>query len=266
MDNEEAFFCDTNILRFLVEHPSKWESLKKYLQENNYRLVFSPIQFIEFKKIPRYHDGLTRLLSSIPSSFTKGSMKILEEEIANYPSSARINLFHEPSINKIIGNHLGNFGFQLLLDSINAEVLWDSMNDMKPKYMDLFSWLPSTLPSASEKIETDFMLHNFGVVIGELRKVNEGFLKTFRDNPTSLKVNYFCGAYVLAAYVYYRYILKGIAPAPSDVGDIHQVFYFPYCREVVTENSMSNILNQLKRERDIMVNTSVKTIKFARSL
>ena len=266
MSDEEAFFCDTNILRFLVEHPNKWERLRKYLQENNYRLVFSPIQFIEFKKIPRYHDGLTKLLSSVPSSFTKGSTKILEEEISNYPSSAKIELFHKPSINEIIGKHLGNFGFQLLLDSINAEILWDSMNDMKPKYMDLFSWLPTTLPSASEKIEVDFMLHNFGVVIGELRKVNQEFVKSFRESPNSLKVDYFCGAHVSAAYVYYRYILKGITPEPSDVGDIHQVFYFPYCREIVTEKSMSSIIYQLKRERDIMANTSVKTIRFIRSL
>jgi hypothetical protein len=193
-------------------------------------------------------------------------MKILEEEMANYPSSAKIVLFHEPFINEIIGSHLGNSGFQLLLDSINAEILWDSMNDMKPGYMKLFSWLPTTLPSLSEKIEVDFMLHNFGVVIGELRKVNQEFVKSFRENPNSLDVKHFCGVYVSAAYVYYRYILKGITPEPSDVGDIHQIFYFPYCREIVIEKSMSNILYQLKHERDIMVNTSIKTVRFVRSL
>jgi hypothetical protein len=105
-EQRRSVFCDTNILRFLVEHPDKWENLKIYLQKNNYRLVFSPIQFIEFKKISRILDGLTRLLSIFPSSFTKGAMKILEEEIANYPSSAKIVLFHKPSINEIIESQL----------------------------------------------------------------------------------------------------------------------------------------------------------------
>jgi hypothetical protein len=86
------------------------------------------------------------------------------------------------------------------------------MNDMKPGYRKLFSWLPTTLPSLLEKIEVDFMLHNFGVVIGELRKVNQEFVKSFRENPNSLDGKHFCGVYLSAAYVYYRYILKGITP------------------------------------------------------
>lgn len=266
MGNEKAFFCDTNILRFLVEHPGKWMNLKKYLENNKYRLVFSPVQFIEFKKIPRFHNGLTNLLSTVPSAFTKGSMKIIEEEIVNYPSPIKVSLFHEPTINEIINSHLGDFGFQLLFDSINAEILWDSLNYLKPQYMELFSWLPTTLPSQPNKVEVDFMLHNFGGVVGELRKVNQEFVNTFRGNPSSLDVKYFYGAYLSAAYIHYRYILKGITPEPSDVGDIHQVFYFPYCQEIVIEKSMSNILYQLKHERDLLADTSVKTIRFIRSL
>lgn len=175
-------------------------------------------------------------------------MEILREEICKYPSPAEISLFHEPSINEIIRAHLGNFGFQLLLDSINAEILWDTMNDKKPGYLELFFWLPRTLPSPpeKEKVDVDFLLHNYGVVIGELEKVDRNFVKTFRASPSSLDVKYFRGVYLSAAYIYYRYIFRGINPGPSDIGDIHQVVYFPYCREIVIEKSMSNILFQLK--------------------
>ncbi len=262
---EKAFYCDTNILDYLVKNPDKWANLRNYFHRNNGRLVISPIQVIEFKKVPKYHAGLTELLYRVPSSFSKSWMQVLAQEIALYPNPYEPDFLHSPTINQIIDFYLGKFGFQLFLGSDNVDLLWDGMDAKKRGYMELFSWLPTTLP-AKDKIDVDFHLHNYGVVIGEIQKISDEFTQGFRSSPDSLNVKYFRGVFLAASYVYYRYILRGIKPEPSDIGDMHQVVYFPYCREIVIEKSMAGILYQLKRERGILPNTSIKTIKFIRSL
>ncbi len=76
----------------------------------------------------------------------------------------------------------------------------------------------------------------------------------------------FHGSYIRAAYTYYRYIRKGMHPEKSDIGDIHQIFYVPYCDEVIVEKSVAGFLHQLQKDKRLLDQISIKSIRFVREL
>ena len=99
-----------------------------------------------------------------------------------------------------------------------------------------------------------------------LRKSGSSFREKIKSEPNAFNPMAFPGVYLRAAYIYYRYILKGLRPERSDTPDLHQLFYFHYCAKVITEKSMAGILHQLKNERGLLSNLEIQSIRHIRSI
>lgn len=264
--NDQFFYCDTNILRYLVDNPSKWTAFRQHLFAIKAILVVSWIQVIELSKVPHYHEGISRLLLSTRSALLKWWKDLLREETEHYPQTTVIDPIQRPLISDYLRDQGGQFVLRALFSSYEVDLMWQTLDDDKEPYMKVMSWLSTTAPGPAADENVDFTLHNYGFVVHELRELNESFLNTFKGRANDLNVEAFRGSYMRAAYTYYRFVQKGFAPQPSDIGDIHQVFYVPYCKSVVLEKSMAGILYQLRREKNLAPETDIKSIRFVRDL
>lgn len=264
--SQKICFCDTNIIRYLIDHPEKWLAFKNYLAKGEMTLTISMIQLLELNKLPRYYQSFFQLLSVVPANIFAWWRNILKDEIQYYPKVSSVNPIFGYIIEEFIQTPSKRFSLKEILESNELNLVWDFFEESKDKYMPVLSWLPSTSPKPGANHDLDFELHNFGYVIGEIGEIDDQFALGFKGNYNKLKTESFKGSYLRAAYTYYRYIRVGMKPERSDLGDIHQIFYFPYCKTVIIEKSMAGLLHQLKKEKGLLDDIDVKSIRFIREL
>lgn len=191
---------------------------------------------------------------------------ILKEEVELYPTTLALDPILRPILTDLFHGSSGRVELQALLDAYDVDLMWQILDESKQPYMKVMSWLSRTAPGDNADKHLDFVLHNYGFVVSELREDNQSFIDTFKGQASELKPELFRGSYIRAAYTYYRYVLKGMTPQPSDIGDIHHVFYVPYSSEVVQEKSMAGILHQIREEKGFPSETQIKSIRFIRDL
>ena len=82
-----------------------------------------------------------------------------------------------------------------------------------------------------------------------------------------LKDEVFRSIQLFAYFVYYQYYLDNRVPKEiSDFGDLFHLFYIPYCKMVIIERDMCNILNKIKSHGQILSNVNVRNIDFFKEL
>ncbi|MEW6716123.1 MAG: hypothetical protein AB1345_01275 [Chloroflexota bacterium] len=209
---------------------------------------------------------MSSLLLSCRSALLKWWRDLLGEEIKHYPETAAVDPIQRPLISDYLQGHVGQLILQALFSAYEVDIMSQAIDDNKEQYMKVMAWLSTTAPGHQAVKNIDFMLHNYGFVVSELRDVNESFIDTFKERAEDLNVAAFRGSYLRAAYTYYRYIGEGYTPQPSDIGDLHQVFYVPYCKNVILEKSMAGILYQLRRQKNLLLETDIKSMRFVRTL
>jgi len=261
-------FCDTNILRYILDDSARVDPLLRHIRQEDLTLAISLIQAIELTRLPRYHAPLADLIFSSDAYLFSWWKAIVAEEVDRYPNTNDADPLSHPSIPS---HYPGPSGRAELADALSGQdlsILWSEFEDQKIKYKPVMEWLPSTLPPSrtDHAIDIDFRLHNYGIVLAILRDVALDFVESLKQDPESFDEQAFPGAYIHGAYIYYRYILKGIDPEPSDVPDIHQVFYVPYSTKVILEKSMAGILHQLRRERGLLKDVNIQSIRHVRSI
>ena len=265
---KEILFCDTNIVRYILDDPSRADAFVDHVNETGFMLALSLIQVVELTKLTHYHVPLANLIFALDTHIFAWWKLIVAEEAERYPARAIIDPLSRPSICSHYPGFRGKSELALALSGNDLALIWTEFEEQKTDYEPIMAWLPSTLPSkqTEEVIDIDFKLHNFGVVLQMLRQISPEVVNRIEPSSETLGEGVFPGAYVHASYIYYRYILKGMKPQRSDVPDLHQVFYIPYCRKAIVEKSMAGILHQLKRERGLLPEVDVQTMKDMRSI
>ena len=261
------FFCDTNILRYVLDTPGAPARFSARVRQKGLVHAISLIQLAELLKLPRYHSQLVQLIFDVGTCLFEWWKTIVQAEALAYPEPAPIDVLIQPNISSQYRSG-GPDTLRFALVGKDLELIWAEFEDQKVRYKPVMDWLPSTRPKSVSKhaIDTDFTLHNYGMVLQILRDIAPGLVNTIKRDPQFFTPTYFRGAYLHAAYDYYRYVLKGMRSEPSDIMDIHQVFYIPYCATVILEKSMAGVLSQLKRERSMLGTVEIKSIRYARSL
>lgn len=252
----------------MLDESSRVSRFVRYIEDSKSLFSLSLIQTIELTKLPQYHDSLAELILAADAHIFAWWKAIVEEEADRYPGRERVDPLSRPSLASHYRGPNGQSKLALALAGDDLDVLWREFEDQKIRYKPVMDWLPSTIPSSQSKsaIDQDFSVHNFGFVIGTLREISPDLVGTIEPELDALDEKAFPGAYLHAAYTYYRYILKGMSSKPSDVPDVHQVFYVPYCWKVIVEKSMAGILHQLKNERGLLSDVEIHSIRHARSL
>ena len=252
----------------MLDESSRVSRFASYIEDYDSVFSLSLIQAIELTKLPQYHDSFAGLILTADAHIFAWWKAIVEEEADRYPGRERVDPLSRPSLASHYRGPNGQSELALALAGEDIDVIWREFEDQKKRYKPVMDWLPSTVPASLSKsaIDLDFGVHNFGFVIGTLREISPNLVETIEPELAALDEKAFPGAYLHAAYTYYRYILKGMSSEPSDVPDLHHVFYVPYCWKVIVEKSMAGILHQLKKERGLLSDVEIHSIRHARSL
>jgi hypothetical protein len=264
--SKKLIFFDTNILREIITHKEKWHPFSQYLENENLVIVISAIQFIELYKVKRYHDVVTSFLLEIPSCMFRWWTEILKDEVEAFPHTLKIQYLTFPSFQEMFSRTNQGDKLRSVLDDPKIGFMWEAMEVEKLQFLPIMKLVTKTLPKNQDFINQDFELHNFGRVLSDLRKVSRSFIDEVKDDLETSDLEYFTGSFLRASYLYYKYILRGAKLKPSDLGDYYQTFYIPYCSIAVVEKDMARILHLLKKGKNLLPNTEVKSIRFIRRI
>lgn len=261
----KLIYCDTNIIRLLAGNSDWQRRLRNYQQVENLRLAISLVQVLEIQKVLESHVPVVNLLIEFDAVILKWWPRILQDEISRYPNTSPIDPVFLELRKELPTHQQDTTRYATWLFGADSEFVWRVVEETKGQDTQVLDWLPSTKP-LQDLNDLDFGLHNFGRIVQQLKRANPDFMRRFVGRHSELDVTRFSGLLTREAYVYYRYILDGRQSVPSDIGDIHQAFYVPYCHTVITERSLSGYLNRLARIRGIANKTVVRTVDFFRDL
>ena len=88
-------------------------------------------------------------------------------------------------------------------------------------------------------------------------------MKKLNDDGVLLRANAFLSIQLYAYYVYYKYYLDNKIPREvSEFSGLFHLFYFPYCKLIVVERDMCNVLNEIKSDCKVLDGVEVKNADF----
>jgi hypothetical protein len=100
------------------------------------------------------------------------------------------------------------------------------------------------------------------LTIQQLSDEHLNFLQEFKDDVSKFNAKVFLSLQILGYVIFYKYYLTEQKPKLSDYGDIFHLQAMPYCKLVVVERNMCEVLNQIKRNSNILKGVVIKNIKF----
>ncbi len=106
------------------------------------------------------------------------------------------------------------------------------------------------------------------MTVQALAGLHREFLKQFTEGDFSkLKLENFRGIRLRAMAIFYKYYLGRREPKKtSELGDFGHLYYLPYCKLAVMENDLCSILNQLKKNQEVIGETEVENLSFLRGI
>jgi hypothetical protein len=90
-------FCDTNILRYVLDDASRVSPFLQHIKDGKYVLAISLIQVIELFKIPRYHLPLASLIIKTDAHGFSWWKEIVSSEVRVYPNTDGVDPLAYPS-------------------------------------------------------------------------------------------------------------------------------------------------------------------------
>lgn len=251
---------DTNILSTLAKKETLWELLQEFLHSNDLCLAIGSGQIAELNSDDRLHEPLNDLLTTVPSALIKTHDVILDEEVKSHPHRRTDTLFQYP-LNALFGK--SDFG-----KSLSSPELTEARNEQKQMsqiWTQKLVSLKSNFPPSKTGKYTREQAPDFAwvLIIQQLRDKYYDFLQQFENDVGNFNADVFLSAQIFGYVTFYKYYLTGLEPTKaSDFGDMFHLNSMPYCKLVVVERNMCEILNQIKMNSSILDGTVVKNIKF----
>ena len=264
----EFSYFDTNIISEIAKNPSIWKNLYSFLKENNLTLGVGSAQVAELADANKLHKSLVRLFFSVPSAFLINYDEIIKEEIEAHPRIRTKNLLMRP-INSML---LEENGFDKLLNFLKSDNLkierknqLQNAKSMHSRFIELKNnYKPLKLGKYAKEQANEFADFQ---VIQWLNKIDRNFLLSFQTNISELHLEIFLSIRMYAYVLFYKYYLGNREPKRmSDFGDLFHLFHIPYCKLIVTERDLCNILNQIKKNESILENSEILNIDFLKKL
>ena len=263
-----AYF-DTNILSFLAKNRKYWPKLLEFLGQNDFTVGISDTVFSELSDANKMHRELAVLLMSMPTGRLKDQQTILEEEVGAYPQM-RSEILGYP-LNSLL---LEKNGLEKLSDFFNSSELKNEREnqlDFAKQMLDRLTQLKGNFaPSKSGQYTRNQTEDFVWRMIIQLLVINHrDFLLQFKDRlfDKHFHTNVFQSIRLYAYVIFYKYYLGQREPKEkSDFADLGHLFTIPYCELVVLERDLCEILNQIKRNHNILKCVEIKNIDFIKEL
>jgi len=197
----------------------------------------------------------------------KNPDEILSEEVSAHPRERIESLLMYP-LNAILLEENGPQKFVDFLSSNelknarrdqlqHAEIMQERLKNLKRNFP------PSKSGKYSREQSDEFAQYQ---VIQWLSNYHKDFLDKFTKQPERLHTNIFLSVRLYGYVVFYKYYLGQRVPKKlSDFGDLFHLFPLPYCELVVMERDLCNILNQIKKNHNILNSTNIHNIDFLKN-
>jgi hypothetical protein len=258
-----AYF-DTNIYSHLAKNTHLWNPLLGFLLANDLCFSFSSENLAELADAKFIHQKLVDLLLCMPSVVIKTWDLILEEEVRAHPNHRAESLLLDPIVRLLLDEN----GHRILLAWFKsgklAEARADQLRHARQMNATLSRLKGNFPPSKSGKYTRqqadEFATYN---IMQWLADTHNSFLASFKDRPLDLHTEVFQSIRLYALVIFYKYYLGQREPKQlSDFGDLAHLCSLPYCKLVIIERDLCNILNQIKRNHDVLSSTVVRDIDF----
>jgi hypothetical protein len=258
-----AYF-DTNIISEISRNPTLWAKLAAIFEKHDLTLGLSTAQVAELADAHELHPSLVAFFLSVPTALLKTWDVIIAEEIKAHPQRRTESLLMYP-VNAML---LENGGIEKLYAFLSSSQLANARQNqlacarqMGTRHAELKSNFPPSKSGKYVRSQSDEFADI--EVMQWLVMHNRQFLEAMRKDISDFHPEVFISIRLYAYVLFYKYYLGNRKPMKlSDFGDLGHLFYVPYCELAVMERDLCNILNQIRRNHDILGNTVVKNINF----
>lgn len=218
----------------------------------------------ELSEASELHSSLVSLFFSVPTALLKTWDVIIAEEVEAHPQRRIPSLLMYP-LNAML---LENDGIERLYAFLTSDQLANvrqsqlaCARQMGARHTELKSNFP---PSKSGKYVRKQSDEFADIEVAQwLATHNRQFLEEIRTDFAAFRPEVFLSIRLYAHVIFYKYYLGNRKPTKlSDFGDLGHLFYMPYCELAVMERDLCNILNQVKRNHDVLSNTVLRNIDF----
>jgi hypothetical protein len=256
----ECVYLDTNILSLAVEHSEWYRPFFNFLFRNHLYIAFSDSLLLELSQAARKHADFNTFFTILPWGKVKSFGTVIDEEVKSYP-----NVRSDPLL--VCGANLEvksqTVAEWLVSDKVRED--WRKqqlcVNNMKRQ----LDYVKSNFPPSTMGVYSKEQAEVFAwmVAVQWLGESHPAFIKKLNDNRVLLKAGAFFSIKLYAYYVYYKYYLGNRQPKElSDFGELFHLFYFPYCKLIILERDMCNILNEIKSNCNVLGGVEVKNVDF----
>lgn len=252
-------YFDTNILSILAKEQARWRPLQDFLYRDDLCIAVSGAQVAELSSDTRLHRPLNDLLTAVPSVLIKTADVILDEEVQAHPGRRAGTLMQYP-LNALFGTQ--DFA-QYLSSPELAEARRNQRQTAGLWMQKLIDLKPNFPPSKTGKY-TAAQAKEFAwiMTIQQLSGTHLEFLRRFQHDVASLNADAFPSAQIMGYAMFYKYYLAGRTPRDSDFGDMFHLHAMPYCKLVVVERNMCEVLRQVKRNHKLLDGVVLKNLRF----
>lgn len=253
---------DTNIWNYFAKDESTWKSLDDYLDRSSLTLGISIINFAELAPVTRIHEALACLMCTVRCGEIKSRDALIDAEKQSHPDDALIELLDRRYVpedqsrllDQLSGSDARTANETHLEVSEIAQSRLASLNDFFP-------------PASSGRYETNQVIEFANLIaIQRIILSHREFYRPFSDRFGDLRIECFRSIRISALVTFLRYYAGHKIPQRSDFGDLNLLYSAPYCRVLIVENNLREMLVQAKKlDSSILSNTEIRSIDFVRA-
>jgi len=222
-------------------------------------IALATAQVVELSSAKRLHWGLKELLGNLRSVLTKPPDVILEEEVKSYPNR-RTNNLTLVHLNTVKGMNIVS---QLLSSTKARERQLLDAKQMKSQLDIVKANYPKTKIGKYCREQAEGF--TWRITFQWLAQTHSSFVKELMDRESEFKAEVFRSIQLFAFYLFYKHYMQEREVRLTDFGDLFHMATIPYCKLVIVEKDMCNILNQIKSHHKMLGDVEIEDIRFLRS-
>ncbi|SRR5258706_6608414 len=249
MDNKRTIFLDTNVLLELGKFPDWAETVRNFIEQNNFVLVIGVMHLIEIYKWKRYWSEIADFISSVPFVISEKPENITDVEVANYPNEIPLPTTFESTHYQYSKDELKqaievNLKEKVYIFEKNYRSyyrsIWQGMLDTRKTYP------PSNGKNYSDAELKVFFLMNVMTWLNAAG--HQAFLRKKVDASEVIILERFKSIYLPLVAILVEYYVGKKNGKPSDVGDFYQLGIIPYVDISVLDNERHDLIERVKRQ------------------
>jgi hypothetical protein len=256
----ECVYLDTNILSLALEHSEWYRPFFNFLFRNYLQIAFSDSLLLELSQVARKLADFDMFFAILPWTKIRSFETVIEEEVKSYPKK-RV----EPLMVYPLDLEAGKQTISQLLTSEEIEEARRKQLLYAKAMKRQLDLVRSNFPPSAVGWYTREQARTFAwmITMQWLTASHPAFMKKLNDKGVVLKAEAFPSIQLYAYHVYYRYYLGNRKPKElSEFKDLFHLFYFPYCKLLILERNMCDILNKIKSQCKVLSGVEVRNINF----